>query len=204
MIIKINKNSLKISTRQMFNRTKTTFNGVKDLVPVMSYSIINNEQSITVSHKNLMFALTLLKKHINYKYNLLTCISGIDLLQDKYRFGVVYELLSLTYESRVRVKTLINEVTFVESCIPLFRNANWWEREVWDLFGIYFQNHPDLRRILTDYGFEGYPLRKDFPLSGYVEVRYDHIKKRVVVDPIEFTQEFRMFQYETPWLSQNA
>ncbi len=200
MIIKINKNSKKLN----LSRNKTTFIGVKDIVPVMSYSVVNNEQSITVSHKHLIFALTLLKKHINYKYNLLSCISGVDLLQDKYRFGVVYELLSLTYESRVRVKTLINEVTFVESCIPLFRNANWWEREIWDLFGIYFQNHPDLRRILTDYGFEGYPLRKDFPLSGYVEVRYDHVKKRVVVDPIEFTQEFRMFQYETPWLSQNA
>jgi len=203
MILKLSKKCFRGINTQNY-RAKTTFIGVKDIVPVMSYSIVNNEQSITVSHKNLLFTLNVLKKHLNYRYNLLTCISGIDLLQDKYRFGVVYELLSLTYESRVRVKTLINEVTFVESCIPLFRNANWWEREVWDFFGIYFQNHPDLRRILTDYGFEGYPLKKDFPLSGYVEVRYDHIKKRVVVDPIEFTQEFRMFQYETPWLSQNA
>jgi NADH dehydrogenase (ubiquinone) Fe-S protein 3 len=203
----LNLNKKYIKTQKLFCvtvRAKTTIIGVKEIVPIMSYNVINNEQSITVSHKNLLFTLNVLKRHLNYKYNLLTCISGIDLLQDKYRFGVVYELLSLTYESRIRVKTLINEVTSVESSISLFKNANWWEREIWDLFGIYFHNHPDLRRILTDYGFEGYPLRKDFPLSGYVEVRYDHIKKRVVVDPIEFTQEFRMFQYETPWLSQNA
>ena len=106
MIIKINKNSKKFS----LNRNKTTFIGVKDIVPVMSYSVVNDEQSITVSHEHLIFALTLLKKHINYKYNLLSCISGVDLLQDKYRFGVVYELLSLTYESRVRVKTLIKDL----------------------------------------------------------------------------------------------
>jgi NADH dehydrogenase (ubiquinone) Fe-S protein 3 len=108
-------------------------------------------------------------------------------------------MLSLTFNSRLRIKIFVNEVTSVDSIVPLFCNANWWEREVWDLFGIYFQNHPDLRRILTDYGFEGYPMRKDFPLSGYVEVRYDQTKKRIVVEPVELAQEFRAFSYETPW-----
>jgi len=169
------------------------------LVPIISYSVINNEQTINVNHKSLLFVLNCLKKHINCQYNLLTCISGVDLLNNHYRFSVVYDLLSLTFNSRLRVKIFVNEVTSVDSAVPLFCNANWWEREVWDLFGIYFQNHPDLRRILTDYGFEGYPLRKDFPLSGYVEVRYDQSKKRIVVEPIEFAQEFRSFSYETPW-----
>jgi len=111
----------------------------------------------------------------------------------------VYDLLSLTYNSRLRVKVLVNEITFVPSCVSIFINANWWEREVWDLYGIYFENHPDLRRILTDYGFEGHPMRRDFPLSGYVELRYSESKKRVIVEPVELTQEFRSFTFETPW-----
>ena len=172
---------------------------IENLVPIIYYSVVNNEQTININHKNLLFVLTCLKKHINCQYNLLTCISGVDLLQNNYRFSVVYDLLSLTFNSRLRIKIFVNEITPVDSIVPLFRNANWWEREIWDLFGIYFQNHPDLRRILTDYGFEGYPLRKDFPLSGYVEVRYDQAKKRIIVEPIELAQEFRAFNYETPW-----
>ncbi len=176
---------------------------MENTLPLISYSIVNDEKSINVSHKNLLFVLTYLKKHINCQYNLLTCVSGIDILSSQYRFGVIYDLLSVVFNSRIRVKIFVNEVTLVESAVPLFKNSNWWEREVWDLYGIYFQNHPDLRRILTDYGFEGYPMRKDFPLSGYVEVRYDSSKKKVVVEPIELAQEFRSFTYETPWLSEN-
>jgi NADH:ubiquinone oxidoreductase subunit C len=88
---------------------------------------------------------------------------------------------------------------FLQTAIPIYRNADWWEREVWDFYGIYFQNHPDLRRILTDYGFEGYPMRKDFPLSGYVEVRYDLMKKRVVVEPLQLTQEYRSYNFDNSW-----
>jgi NADH/F420H2 dehydrogenase subunit C len=131
----------------------------------------------------------------------LSCISGVDFIHSHYRFGIVYDLLSLVNNSRLRVKVLVNEITSVDSIVPIFTNANWWEREVWDLYGIYFNNHPDLRRILTDYGFEGFPMRKDFPLSGFVEVRYDQTKKRVVLEPLEFSQEFRTFVYETPWVA---
>ena len=99
----------------------------------------------------------------------------------------------------MRVKLFIDEITSVFSVVTLYINANWWEREIWDLYGIYFENHPDLRRILTDYGFEGHPMRKDFPLSGYVELRYDESKKRVVTETVELTQEFRVFSFETPW-----
>jgi hypothetical protein len=130
---------------------------------------------------------------------LLSCISGVDFIHSQYRFGVVYDLLSITYNSRIRVKIFVNEITSVDSIVKIFTNANWWEREVWDLYGVYFNEHPDLRRILTDYGFEGYPMRKDFPLSGYVELRYDQSKKRIVLEPIELTQEFRSFSYDIPW-----
>jgi NADH:ubiquinone oxidoreductase subunit C len=111
----------------------------------------------------------------------------------------VYDLLSITYNARIRIKVFINETTSVDSIVEIFQNANWWEREIWDLYGIYFNKHPDLRRILTDYGFEGYPMRKDFPLSGYVELRYNQNKKRIVVEPLELTQDFRYFNFETPW-----
>lgn len=121
----------------------------------------------------------------------------------KRRFEVVYNLLSTRYNSRIRVQTSADEVTRISSVVSLFPSAGWWEREVWDMFGVSFINHPDLRRILTDYGFEGHPLRKDFPLSGYVEVRYDDPEKRVVSEPIEMTQEFRFFDFASPWEFQN-
>jgi len=123
----------------------------------------------------------------------------LPILLKKYRFAVIYDLLSLTFNNRIRVNIFITDLTIVTSSVNVFLNANWWEREIWDLFGIYFAKHPDLRRILTDYGFEGFPLRKDFPLSGYIEVRYDENKKRIITESIELTQEFRLFSFETPW-----
>lgn len=107
--------------------------------------------------------------------------------------------LCIQYNSRIRVQTSVDEITPICSTVNIFPSAGWWEREVWDMFGVYFSDHPDLRRILTDYGFEGHPLRKDFPLSGYVEVRYDDSEKRVVSEPIEMTQEFRYFDFASPW-----
>lgn len=170
---------------------------MKNIIPLLSS--MNDEQSIIVSRNNLLFTLNCLKLHINYQYKLLSCISGVDFMHFKYRFGVVYEFLSLTYNSRLRIKVYVNEITSVDSIVTIYRNADWWEREVWDMYGIYFNNHPDLRRILTDYGFEGYPMRKDFPLSGYIDLRYDQSKKRIVLETVQLPQEFRSFSFEMPW-----
>ena len=171
----------------------------KKVVPYIIYQKYNDEISLTISVNDAYFSLKCLKNHYNYKYSILSCISGVDLLGSTYRFCVVYDLLSITHNSRLRIKTYINEITSVQSLCYLYVNANWWEREIWDMYGIYFESHPDLRRILTDYGFEGHPLRKDFPLYGYLEVRYDEGKKRVVLEPLELSQGFRYFNFETPW-----
>jgi len=169
------------------------------LFPFVSYQYLQGEGVFIVLNKHLLFVLTFLKLHIGFQYTLLSCVSGVDILNSKYRFAVVYDLLSLTYNSRIRVKVFVNEMTAVPSLISIYINSDWWEREVWDMYGILFWGHPDLRRILTDYGFEGHPMRKDFPLSGYVEVRYDETKKRIVLEPVELTQEYRLFSFETPW-----
>jgi NADH/F420H2 dehydrogenase subunit C len=175
------------------------FKEIKKIFPALAYQCLNDEITFVVSVDKLIFSLNVLKNHIGYHYQLLSCISGVDFLGKNYRFSVIYDLLSLTYNSRIRIKIFVNEITSVPSCVAIFVNSTWWEREVWDLYGIYFDNHQDLRRILTDYGFEGHPMRKDFPLSGYVELRYNESKKRIVVEPIELTQEFRSFTFETPW-----
>ena len=116
-----------------------------------------------------------------------------------YRFAVTYEILSFTFNNRIRIKTYLNETDILVSIIPIFKNANWWEREIWDLYGIFFKGHTDLRRILTDYGFEGYPMRKDFPLQGYIELRYETTKKRIIMEFVELAQEIRVFNFETSW-----
>lgn len=174
------------------------FKLIKELIPIVTCFQTNNDTLVVTTNASLLFTLKCFKKHINFQYALLSCISGVDLFGYKYRFSVVYDLLSLTHNSRIRIKVLVDHVNILSSCVKLFINANWWEREIWDLYGIYFKNHPDLRRILTDYGFEGYPLRKDFPLSGYVEVRYDENKNRVVLEFIELTQEYRTFKFDIP------
>ena len=169
---------------------------LKNIVPIISYDFNNN--IVVVSNQELFFLLKCLKLHFNYQYSLLSCISGVDFLGKTYRFGIVYDLLSLAFNQRIRVKTFVNEITPVTSITSLYINANWWEREIWDLFGVYIDNHPDLRRILTDYGFEGHPMRKDFPCYGFIELRYDESKKRIVVEPVVLAQEFRLFTFQTP------
>jgi len=131
-------------------------------------------------------------------------ITAVDHIGDssegeEKRFEVVYILLSIQYNSRLRITTYVDELTPLESLVPLFKSAGWYERETWDMFGIFFSNHPDLRRILTDYGFEGHPLRKDFPLSGYEEVRYDDSEKRVIHESLQLAQDFRFFDFANPW-----
>uniref|UniRef100_A0A060DE81 NADH dehydrogenase [ubiquinone] iron-sulfur protein 3 n=1 Tax=Tetraphis pellucida TaxID=37420 RepID=A0A060DE81_9BRYO len=160
----------------------------------------SKDENILYTNANHVFELLWsLKYHSNTRFEVLIDICGVDYPSRKQRFEVVYNLLSIQYNSRIRVQTSVDEITPICSAVSIFPSAGWWEREVWDMFGVYFSNHPDLRRILTDYGFEGHPLRKDFPLSGYVEVRYDDSEKRVVSEPIEMTQEFRYFDFASPW-----
>ncbi|CAN8005772.1 unnamed protein product [Ixodes pacificus] len=158
-----------------------------------------DELEVMIAPEGVVPVLSFLKDHHNAQYSNIVDIAGVDVPTRQYRFEVVYNLLSLHFNSRIRVKTYTDELTALDSATPVYKGANWYEREVWDMFGVFFGNHPDLRRILTDYGFEGHPFRKDFPLSGYVEVRYDDEVKRVVVEPLELTQEYRKFDLATPW-----
>ncbi|XP_076855045.1 NADH dehydrogenase [ubiquinone] iron-sulfur protein 3, mitochondrial [Brachyhypopomus gauderio] len=164
-------------------------------VQVTSY----NELEVMIHPEGIVPVLTFLRDHTNAQFNNMIDLTAVDVPTRQNRFEIVYNLLSLRYNSRIRVKTYTDEVTALDSAVPVHQAANWYEREVWDMFGVFFANHPDLRRILTDYGFEGYPLRKDFPLSGYVEVRYDDELKRIVAEPVELSQEFRKFDLNSPW-----
>lgn len=132
-------------------------------------------------------------------FEILVDVCGVDYPDRDPRFDVVYHLLSISNNLRIRVQVGVNEDDSVPTVSALYSTAAWFEREVWDLYGVYFTDHPDLRRILTDYGFEGHPLRKDFPLTGYVEVRYDDEQKRVVYEPVKLTQDFRSFDFMSPW-----
>ena len=154
---------------------------------------------IYVAPKNLKKVILFLRDHFNCQYKSVSDICGVDFITNKYRFQIVYNLLSTRYNSRIRVKTLVDEFTAVPSVSSVHKGASWLEREVWDMFGVFFLNHLDLRRILTDYGFDGFPLRKDFPLSGYIEVRYDDSQKRVVCESLELAQEMRFFTFNSPW-----
>lgn len=156
---------------------------------------------VSVRPKDLLFVLNFLKYNSNLQYKMLTAISGVDFPYRKRRFEVVYELLSLRFNSRIRVKTFVDEITPLTSSVSVFSCSTWWEREIWDLLGVFFEENDEIKRLLTDYGFEGHPLRKDFPLSGYVESRYNDKLKRVVCEPLEHAQEFRSFDFSSGWSS---
>lgn len=143
--------------------------------------------------------LSFLCHHQHACFNACSYVTAMDVPSREYRFEVIYCLLSLRFAERIRVKTYVDELTPVPSAYSLWSGVNWFEREVFDMFGIIFTNHPDLRRILTDYGFNGHPLRKDYPLVGYTEVRYDDELKKIVYEPVEFSQEFRRYQIGSPW-----
>lgn len=164
-----------------------------------SFTISRGELSINVKSSHIREVLTFLRDHTNCQFKALMEMTAVDYPEKKDRFELVYMLLSIRYNQRIIVRTQVDEMTPIESVTSVFNSAGWYEREVWDLYGVYFVNHPDLRRILTDYGFEGHPMRKDFPLSGYVEVRYDDEKKRVITEPLELAQEFRSFDFLSPW-----
>lgn len=154
---------------------------------------------IEVKKEKIPFILFFLKNNTYSQFKILTDIVVSDYPNKKKRFSIVYSLLSVKYSVRVNVKTWVSELEFVESSVNTFSSANWMEREIWDMYGIFFKNHPDLRRILTDYGFSGHPLRKDFPLSGFVEVRYDDNVNKIVTEPVELTQAYRDFNFKNPW-----
>jgi NADH-quinone oxidoreductase subunit C len=166
---------------------------------VLKTDIRLGELVILVRRDAIVRVLKFLRDDVNCQFKQLMDLCGVDYPERENRFEIVYNLLSLVHNNRARVKVETDENTPVPSVTGVFPTANWFEREAWDLFGVYFSDHPDLRRILTDYGFEGHPLRKDFPLTGYVEVRYDDEQKRVVYEPVKLTQEFRSFDFMSPW-----
>ena len=158
-----------------------------------------DEIVVETNSLNLKDTVLFLKDHENCLFKILVDIFVVDYPTKEHRFEVVYSLLSVKYNCRLKIKTFVDEVTPLRSIVDLYQSANWLEREIWDMNGIYIEQHPDLRRILTDYGFEGHPLRKDFPLSGYSEVRYDDSQKRVIYESLELSQEFRVFNFNSPW-----
>jgi NADH-quinone oxidoreductase subunit C len=166
---------------------------------VIAAEIRGGELCCRVRREALSQVLKFLRDDPKCAFNVLCDICGVDYPDRPLRFEVVYNLLSMPLNQRIRIKVDSDEEQSVPSAVGLFSSAGWWEREAWDLFGIYFADNPDLRRILTDYGFEGHPLRKDFPLTGYVEVRYDEERKAVVYEPVRLPQEFRSFDFLSPW-----
>lgn len=161
--------------------------------------IAYDELTITTHADHLIRVLMFLKEDPDTKFQSLVDVSGADYPERPERFDVVYHLLSYTNNFRIRVKVMTGEDTAVPSATGVYPSAGWFEREIWDLYGVLFSGHPDLRRILTDYGFEGHPLRKDFPLTGFVEVRYSEEHKRVVYEPVKLPQDFRSFDFMSPW-----
>lgn len=166
---------------------------------VNSADVAFGELTLHARRAEIITVLTFLRDDPICKFTQLTDIAGVDYPSRERRFEVVYHLLSMSHNARIRIKITTDEDTAINSCVPVFPNADWYEREVFDMYGVAFDNHPDLRRILTDYGFEGYPLRKDFPLSGFVEVRYDETRKSVVYEPVNLPQEYRSFDFLSPW-----
>ena len=171
--------------------------GLRDAV--IASDIRGGELCCRVERSRLADVLKFLRDDPACAFTVLCDICGVDYPDRPLRFEVAYNLLSMSLNQRIRIKVDTDEEQPVPSAVALFNSAGWWERETWDLFGIYFADNPDLRRILTDYGFEGHPLRKDFPLTGYVELRYDEDQKAVVYEPVRLPQEFRSFDFLSPW-----
>ncbi len=166
---------------------------------VVETGIEYGELTVKVARDKITHALSFLRDNADCYFEMLVDMTAVDYPERPERFEVVYHLLSIKRGQRIRVKIDTDENTPVDSVVPLYKAAGWFEREIWDMFGIFFNDHPDLRRILTDYGFDGHPLRKDFPLTGYVEVRYCEEQKRIVYEPVKLTQDFRRFDFLSPW-----
>ncbi|MBE7637601.1 NADH-quinone oxidoreductase subunit C [Sneathiella sp. P13V-1] len=183
-------------------------NALNELAAHIKGELASDVEGTTVAHGELFVdvkaeaiqkVLTFLRDDPSCKFQVLCDICGVDYPEREKRFDVVYNILSLKQNQRITVKVQTDARTPVDSAVSIYPAANWFEREAWDMYGIMFSGHPDLRRMLTDYGFDGHPLRKDFPLTGYVEVRYSEEEKRVVYEPVSLTQEFRKFDFQSPW-----
>ncbi len=166
---------------------------------VLTWDVSEGELNVDVTPANILGFIEFLKTDQTCSFSTLVDITGVDYPGRSKRFDVVYHFLSMYQNHRVRLRVSIREDEMVPSIVTVHPSANWFEREVFDMFGIIFSGHPDLRRILTDYGFRGYPLRKDFPTTGYTEVRYDEAEKRVVYEPVSLVQEYRQFDFMSPW-----
>jgi NADH/F420H2 dehydrogenase subunit C len=192
------------SSRKSLNHTKFRILYLERLIKTLpnvikKAYIFKDQMFITVSKNDIVLILTYLKLHTTHQYSTLMDFTCIDFPNKIKRFVLVYNLMSYRFNTRLIIQTQVSEFDALESMVAVHPAANWLEREIWDMFGVFFSNHPDLRRILTDYGFEGFPLRKDFPLMGFVEVRYDDQKKAIVYEPVELSQQYRTFKFNNPW-----
>jgi NADH-quinone oxidoreductase subunit C len=180
---------------------KTLGDAISAALPgvVLRSFVAYGELNLVADAEHIIKALTFLRDDPSCLFICPIDITAVDYPTREQRFDVVYHLLSPRHNRRIRVTAPLAEDAAIASATELFPAANWFERETWDMYGVYFTGHPDLRRILTDYGFEGHPLRKDFPMTGYVEVRYDDEQKRVVYEPVRLNQEFRNFDFLSPW-----
>ncbi len=166
---------------------------------VRSFEVAHGELTVRVSVAHIVTFIEFLKTNSACGFSTLVDITAVDYPAREKRFDMVYHLLSMYQNHRIRVKCAVREDQIVPSIVAQHPSANWFEREVFDMYGILFSSHPDLRRLLTDYGFQGHPLRKDFPTTGYVELRYDETAKRVVYEPVQLVQEYRQFDFMSPW-----
>tara|TARA_B110000977_G_C10974570_1_gene453649 strand:- start:395 stop:1006 length:612 start_codon:yes stop_codon:yes gene_type:complete len=166
---------------------------------VLSWEVSNDELTVTIAPSSVVSFIEFLKTDGTCQFSSLVDITAVDYPQRSKRFDVIYHFLSMYQNHRIRLRVQIREDEMVPSIIDVHPSSNWFEREIFDMFGILFTGHPDLRRILTDYGFRGHPLRKDFPTTGYTEVRYDEVQKRVVYEPVSLVQEYRQFDFMSPW-----
>jgi len=181
----------------MFEETKKII--IEKYKKDINFYFNQNYLGLVSKKKEVHDLINFLKNNEGLLFNQLIEITAIDFPQKEFRFDIIYILLSLKLNQRIIVKTSVKEDESIESITSIYKSANWYERECYDLFGIKFLNHPDLRRIMTDYNFEGHPLRKDFPLTGHNEVRYDDLEKKVVYEPVKLSQEYRNFDYSSPW-----
>ena len=166
---------------------------------IVEHEVAHGELTVTIEPQGLKGLIGYLRDNSACAFTTLIDITAVDFPEREHRFEVVYHLLSMPQNQRIRIKVCVGEDEVVSSIVDLHPSANWYEREVFDMYGVLFSGHPDMRRILTDYGFRGHPLRKDFPTTGYVEVRYDETLKRVVYEPVDLVQEYRAFDFMSPW-----